>query len=1158
MKSLLRIRGSLPFLSAVFLNAFVDLGHKITVQNTVFKLYSEQAQVVSTAILNGLILLPFILLLSPAGFISDRFARARVMRACGWLAVALCGLVWLSYLQGWFWLAFTATFLLAAQSAVYSPAKFAFIKELFGKQRLAEANGLVASLSIIAILAGTFAFTIGFETLFRTGLENEAQVLRAVSPIGLLLLASSLLELIMMYLLPVTPEHAQPVETEKRFQWRSFFTGRLFREDLEPLRSQQAIRLSVVGLATFWGIGQVMLAAFPAYFKARTAIDNTIVIQGILACSGLGIALGAFFAGRISRDRIELGVLPLAALGIALGLIVLPGISNPGLAAVDFFAIGVCGGLFIVPLNAVIQFQARPGRLGKTLAANNWVQNIVMFSFLAITVTFTLLEISSQRLLYLIALVALVGFAYTLYQLPQSFLRLLILWTLRNRYKLTVQGFKNIPAQGGALLLGNHISWIDWAIVQMASPRPIRFVMIRSIYDIWYLKWFFTLAGCIPIEQGASSRKSLDTVRELLEAGELVCLFPEGTLSRTGHLVEFRRGYERACEGLSEAVPIIPFYLHGLWGSQFSNATSLLKQRSSLGVRRKVVVAFGEAIANSTPADLLKQRLFELSIHSWQQDIAECENLGRRWVQAAKQQGNQFALTDATGARLSGYQALAGSSALCGALNPHLQGQNIGLLLPASTAGALTNMAVLQAGRTLVNLNYTLGAQAIHAALAKAEIQTVVTSRRFLQKLDAKGFDLTDALMGKNIIELENLAEEISPTTKLRNYLLCRFLPTSLLKWLFAQSGPADATACILFSSGSEGSPKGVALSHKNIHANIEQTLHVLNPREDDVVLGNLPLFHAFGLTVTQFLPLLNGIPVVFHPDPTDALGAAKLITRHQATLMFGTSTFFRLYIKNRKVHPLMLEPIRLVVSGAEKLNAQVQQAFQEKFGKPVYEGYGATEATPVVSVNLPDQIDTNTFKVHLGARHGSVGMPLPGTSIRIVDPENFTTLPTGSAGMILIGGVQIMQGYLGEQQRTEAVIKELDGQRWYVTGDKGKIDEDGFLTILDRYSRFAKIAGEMISLAQVEQVIYSLCSDQEELNALEIALVNLPDEKRGERVTLLTNCDIGSYLTAPAFAEKGLSNLALPERQIIVQEIPKFASGKINYAACKKIAQAD
>ncbi|TCS42687.1 acyl-[ACP]--phospholipid O-acyltransferase [Reinekea marinisedimentorum] len=1158
MKPLLKTLGALPFFLSVFLNAFVDLGHKITIQNTIFKLYSEQQQIIATAILNALILLPFIILLSPAGYISDRFRRVKVMRVSAWAVLVLCGLIWLSYMNGWFWVSFAATFALAVQSAIYSPAKLSFVKEMFGKERLAEANGVMASLAILAILISTFAFSITFESFYGSHLLSEAEILRAVTPIGMLLTMTAALELICMYKLPLRPEFAQPLKTNS-FNWKAFRKGQLFSRDLQPLKEQKSVRLSIIGLATFWGIGQVMLAAFPAYFKSATAIDNTIVIQGILACSGVGIAIGAYLAGKMSKNKIELGILPAAALGIAIGLLYLPHITHTTTAALDFFLIGICGGLFIVPLNSLIQFQAKSGELGRTLAASNWVQNVTMFSFLIVTVSFALLKLSSQTLLIAIAIVASLGFAYTLYQLPQSFLRLIVTGIMRNRYRVNVQGLKHLPAEGGALLLGNHVTWIDWAIVQMASPRPIRFVMARNIYSLWYLKWFFDLAGCIPIEPGPRSRKALDEIRHLLEAGEVVCLFPEGALSRTGHLGEFKRGFERACQGLSDTIPVIPFYLHGLWGSQFSYSTDLLKQRPINGVRRKIAIAFGAPLPNTITAPELKQQIFDMSIHSWQHDVSDCENLGRQWVQTAKQQKQDMCLADSTGVKLSPTQALIASTTLKFALKKQLSGQNIGVLLPASAGGALTNMALLQAGKTIVNLNYSVGPDALNAAIQNAEISTVITSGKFLNKLKAKGFDIESSLSAVTVIELETFKQSISSFHKLLAFTLCHSLPAELLKRAIAKPVPAETTACILFSSGSEGTPKGICLSHKNIQANIQQTLQVLNPGKDDLILGNLPLFHAFGLTVTQFLPLLHGVPVVFAADPTDAVGNAKLVARFQASIMFGTSTFFRLYTQNRKVHPLMLSSLRFAVSGAEKLNAATQQAFFDKFGKTIYEGYGATEATPVISVNLPDYLDRKTFKVQSGQKAGTVGMPLPGTSLRIVNPETFEPLPTGEAGMILIGGVQIMQGYLNDPARTEQVIHTEGNDRWYITGDKGKIDEDGFLSIVDRYSRFAKIGGEMISLGKVEEVIYELNAEnpapQVNNQELEVTVVNIPDEKRGEKLVALANQELAERLSAKNFSEKGLSNLALPSSVFQVAEIPKLASGKVNFTEAKKLA---
>ena len=1178
MKSLTRFAGALPFFIAVFLNAFVDLGHKIVIQNTIFKLYDEQWQVVLTAILNGLILLPFIMLFVPAGRLSDRYCRVSVMRASAWLAVGLCAGICLSYYMGWFWLAFGFTFLLAVQSCFYSPAKMGFIKDLFGKARLGEANGVVSSLAIIAILSGTFIFSVFFETLYQPSAQSEQAVLQLIAPIGWLLLITAVVELWMCYRLPKAPtasaNHAQTkdaldsgrsegslIETAS-VEADTVKTASVNSSSLAPLLRNRHIRLSAIGLAIFWAIGQVMVAAFPAFFKTQTGIDNTIALQGVLACSGLGIALGAWVAGRMSRDHIELGILPFGALGIALGLMVLPSLDSVSMAALCFFIVGFSGGLFIVPLNALIQFQARDAELGKTLAANNWLQNVAMLSFLIMTAMFAYLDISSKTLLQLIAWVAVIGFAYTLYQLPQSFLRVLLGLVLRRRYKIAVQGVKNIPAEGGALLLGNHVSWIDWAVIQLAVPRPVRFVMIRDIYQRWYLRWFFDLVGCIPIEQGAGSRQAMVRVKEALNQGDLVCLFPEGAISRTGHLGEFRRGYEKICKDIAPDIPIIPFYLHGLWGTLWSRATAQLKQKNRQIGARKLIVALGKPIANSTKHDALKQIVTELSVYSWQKQSHQSESLGRQWVYAAKQQALGHLMSDSNGTAFSSKGALAASSTLACHLRQRLKQQrHVAVALPASTGSALINMALLQLGKTLVNLNFTAGEAALTSALKQADIKTVISSRKLAKKLLLKGIDLAALFASCELIYLEDEAEKISLWHKVKSAFISYVLPCFIAAPLLSCRQSGDDTACILFSSGSEGAPKGVCLSHKNIAANIKQTTEVLNPQENDVMLGNLPPFHAFGLTVTQLLPLLQGIAVVFHPDPTDALNCARLIARNQITVLFGTSTFLRFYNRNRKVDPLMLESLRCVVSGAEKLNQEVKLQFEAKFNKTILEGYGTTETTPVAAVNLPNKLGLQDLKVQLGNKPGSVGMPLPGSCVRIVDPDTYAPLPTGEQGMILIGGVQVMQGYLNQPEKTAQVLREEDGLRWYITGDKGYVDSDSFLYVVDRYSRFAKVAGEMVGLTQVEQALRTLAVERQlwqTPDEAEILVVNVPDDKKGERLVLLATSDVTQLLNAELFSQQGLSNLAMPSRQVLVEAIPKLASGKNDFAQAKRVALSE
>ena len=715
---------------------------------------------------------------------------------------------------------------------------------------------------------------------------------------------------------------------------------------------------------------------------------------------------------------------------------------------------------------------------------------------------------------------------------------------------------KNFPSQGGVLLLGNHISWIDWAIVQIASPRPVRFVMLNSIYQRWYLKHFLDLMGCIPIAQGKTSQASLATVAALLDRGEVVCLFPEGLISRNGHLAAFRRGYEKACELTTEPVSIIPFYLRGLWGSQFSRSSDQLKNSAGDGLYRNLIVAFGKPLDKNTPADILKRRVFDLSIDAWQQYIEGLPTLPQAWINTVKRQPGRTVIADAVAnTTLTAAAALSASLAFKKRMGKLCAAPHVGILLPSSAAAALTNMAALLLNKTVVNLNYTASPAAISAAIEQAGIQTVFTSRQLMKRLRGRGIDLDECLQPCRVIYLEELRQQIGKAELLRLYLTVRVLPAALLRGLYCRNTDSSHTAAILFSSGSEGSPKGVMLSHRNVMANIKQIADVLNSQENDVVMSSLPLFHALGLTVTQWMPLIEGIPMVCHADPTDTVNNARAIARYKATIFFATASFLRLYNKNRNVHPLMLQSLRFVVAGAERVDEQVRTDFQLKFGKAILEGYGATETTPVASVNLPDNLDPDNWRPQIGNKHGTVGMPLPGSSFKIIDPDSEQELPTEEQGMIIIGGNQVMQGYLNNAEKTAAVIREIDGQRWYISGDKGFIDGDGFLTIIDRYSRFAKIAGEMVSLTAVEKLATeaaALISGQQDS---EFLALNLPDQKKGERIVLLCTSDLGLQDIKPAMLASGCSALMLPDQCLQVDSIPKLGSGKTDFGAAKQLA---
>jgi len=1036
-------KGYVPYLVVVFLNAFVDLGHKIVIQNAIFKSYDGQAQVILTAIVNGLILLPFVLLFSPSGFLADRFAKHRIIRYAALFAVIATLLITLAYYQGGFWTAFGLTFALAMQSAIYSPAKYGYIRELVGAHNLASANGMVQAITIVGILLGTFVFSILFEALLpEGGTASTGETMQAIAPIGWILVLLSALEWLTTAWLPAR----QPGGNSADFKVASYLRLQYLRRNLAMLGENTTIWLSIVGLATFWAISQVMLAAFPAFAKEALSITNTVVIQGVLACSGVGIVLGSLLAGRASRNYIETGLIPVGALGIALGIAVLPGLDSAFGMAVTFVAVGMMGGLFIVPLNALIQFQAHHDRLGTVLAGNNWIQNVVMLGALALTVGFSLAGIDSVGLFYILTAVAIVGTGYTVRKLPHSLVRILVTAILKRRYRVEVIGFDHLPREGATLLLGNHISWIDWALVQIACPRPIRFVMLKRIYDHWYLKPLFKAFGVVPIAAG-QSQQSLATINQLLKAGECVCLFPEGAISRNGHLGKFHTGYQRALEGVEEGV-IVPFYLHGLWGSSLSRADAGLRQARTPDFRRDLIIAFGPPLPLATEAKQLKQKVFELSITAWQAYSERLEAVPLGWLRTAKRAASKQCVADASRASLNCGEMVAATVALSRALQLPRETRHVGVLLPAGIAALQTVMCLLLRGRVVVPLNPTAPREVLRRCLDKAEIHQVITSREYEEVLGGRRINASELLEDSQVVYIEDLLKRVAGWRQLLTRIQLGLLPASWCYRLWGRRVPATGPAAIMFTDGRENAPEAAVLTHRNLMTNCKQMSDVLNTRVDDVITGCLPPYHPMGLTLTMILPLVEGIPMACYPDPTDPLGIARTIARYSATILPGSPGTLGLFARDDEVHPLMFDSIRLVVSGAEPMPAEVRREFELKFGKRIYEGFGMAETTTAIAVNIPDAMDASDWKIQQGNIPGTMGMPLPGTSVKVVDAVSGSECPLGQTGRVLVSGSQVMAGYLNDPVRTEAAISEFDGQRWYDTGTSGHLTEEGFLVL--------------------------------------------------------------------------------------------------------------
>ncbi len=592
MKGLLAKSGFFAYISVVFLNAFVDLGHKIIVQNTVFKVYDGNIQIMLTAIVNALILLPFILFFSPSGFLSDKYPKNRVMRAAAWAALGLTLAITLCYYQGWFIAAFCMTFLLAVQSAFYSPAKYGYIKTLLGKERLGEGNGAVQAVTITSILLGTFVYSILFEARYDSSAHaDEADILSAIAPLGWLLVINSLVQLLFAYRVP----ELEVTAIDMRFDWMDYRRGTALRRNIEPIRRQPIIRVAIVGLAMFWSVSQVMLATFPAFAKETLGETNTVMIQGTLAASGLGIMFGALLAGRLSRQHIELALMPVGAAGIIIGLALIPNIgSNFGHIA-NFMMIGVMGGFFIVPLNALIQFHADDAELGKVLAGNNLFQNIAMLVFLLATVALSSAGASAVLILSFLVLVAVSGSFYAVIKLPQSLARFFLFAQNGGKNaRIEVMGVRNLPESPGALLVGKPCGNVDWALLQLASPRKIVPVIPQDLYQRKYLNWWFKLSGALPTGPGPLTAATTNAIVSLLDSRQVVYRDLTGNGDASGEACDPQYQLQRICQSTTADVRIIPYAIQARG--------------------RSAVVAFGRPEYPSIPWDELQRKLDALSV----------------------------------------------------------------------------------------------------------------------------------------------------------------------------------------------------------------------------------------------------------------------------------------------------------------------------------------------------------------------------------------------------------------------------------------------------------------------------------------------------------------------------------------------------------------
>jgi len=1085
----------------------------------------EQDRLSSLAL--ALLMLPFLFLSMLGGALATRFSKRSVIVAVKLLEILIMGVATFGLASHHLGVVLLCVFFMGTHSAIFGPSKYGSLPELLPEKKLSWGNGMLELGSFLAVILGTVGGGI-LSSVFEARPAGAGLVLIGLAVFGLLTGSA------------ITRVPAADPTHPLRFN----FIGELFSQ-WRIIRRDRVLRLAVIGNTFFWFLATLLFLNLFTHGRFALNCDKSH-ISYLMAGLSIGIGIGSVAAGYLSGGKIEYGLVPLGLVGMTAFSCLL---ARPGLGFIGVFwhlaGLGFFAGFFAVPVNAIMQHRPRKEDKAGILAAANLISSAG--SFLA-TGVYYLLRFwpHDTRMIFLIgASMTLAALAYSIFLLPDALLRFLLWCATHSLYRIRIDGRDHIPDRGGALFVCNHLSWVDALLLIASTDRPIRFLMLKEIYEKPWVNWGARILDIIPISSEQRPRemlKSLQTASDAIRNGEVVCIFAEGQITRIGQLLPFQRGMERIMKDVD--APIVPVALDGVLGSPSSFKQGHLVWRLPSRIPHPVTVSFGRPLLPQATAFEVRQAVQELLAAAWQHRRDRMQPLQRQFVRTARRHPRRFAMADAQTPKVTFGSALVKAVFLARRLKKIWAGQKmVGIFLPPSVAGALVNHAALLMGRVPVNLNYTVAETTLAACVKQCELRTVVTSRVFLEKVK-----LT---VPGDIIFLEDLMAGPGFCEKMAAFVLAKLIPAGLLERAVGREKKIelDDLATVIFSSGSTGEPKGVMLSHYNIGSNIAQLEQVFGLGKHDRILGILPFFHSFGFTGTLCLPAALGAGVAFHPNPLDSRAIGPLVKNYAVTFLLATPTFLQIYL--RGCPPADFGGLRLVMTGAEKLPDRLAAAFEEHFGIRPMEGYGSTECAPVVAVNTPDFRSAGFHQV--GVKRGKIGHPLPGVCVRVVDAENpraGTTVPLGQPGLLLVRGPNVMQGYLGKPDKTAEVL--CDG--WYTTGDVAALDEDGFLQITDRLSRFSKIGGEMVPHIKVEEKLHELAGVTEQT----FVVTGLPDEKKGERLVVLHKLADGRLPPClEKLAQSDLPNLwkPRPDQFFRVDAFPLLGTGKLDLRKIREIA---
>lgn len=1068
----------------------------------------------------AIFILPFFLLSSLGGEIADRYDKSLVARQVKFAEIWIVLIASTGFVLQSLPILFFGLFLMGCLAALFGPVKFGILPDHLAKEELVSGNALVETATFVAILGGTVAGALAITHVGDWHVAAYTFILAIVS-YGF------------ARAIPSTAERAPGLKIDP-----NIFRGTA--QMLRDLHAQRNVWRGALIVSWFWLVGAIVLSLLPTMVKENVGGEEGIVTLFLMLFT-IGVAIGSVLAAKLSEGRILLALVPFA--GVMMGLFALyialtiagiePGpqpigwweflASTTGIhTAIGLVGLAAAGGAFVVPTFAYVQAEAHPDQRARAIAGNNVLNAAMMVGGAIVIAALQFAGLKAPSLLALIGIASLIVALLVGRAFQGHVMRDLIRIVFRVLFRVEVTGSEHLKNAGPRSVIAiNHVSFLDAPLVMALLDNDPVFAVDAGIAERWWIKPFLKLVRAFPLDP-TRPLATRDLIKQVSQ-GEQLVIFPEGRITVTGSIMKIYDGSAMVADKADASV--IPVRIEGLEQTPFSRLTPdqtrkriFPKVRVTILPPRRLEVdpeLFGRKRRRAAGAALYDV-MSDLMFATAHTNITLYEAVEEAAVRLGKK---RTVVEDPLGTSLTYSKLLLGAKILGDKLAAVTErGEKVGVLLPNAAGIAVVLMGLSRHGRVPVMLNYTAGATNLVAACRAAEVKLIVCSRAFIEKakLEAEVAELEKHV---RVLMSEDIRASVTTSDKIR----------AVLPGKKPKPASPDDPAFILFTSGSEGSPKGVVLSHRNILTNVAQVAARIDFSPADIMFNVLPVFHSFGLTGGLVLPLVSGLKCFLYPSPLHYRIIPELVYATNATAIVGTDTFLMGYA--RTANPYDFRSLRFVVAGAEPVKAETRRVWMEKFGHRILEGYGVTECSPVLAVNTP-----------MFNRVGTVGRMLPGIRHEL---EPVPGIDEG--GRLNVKGPNVMLGYL----RAEApgvIQPPEDG--WYDTGDIVALDEEGFVAIRGRAKRFAKIAGEMVSLAAVDAMAASLRPDAEHV------AVSLPDARRGERIVLMTTAtDLTRAALQAHGREMGVTELMIPAEIERMDSLPLLGSGKVDFTTARRLA---